>query len=205
MTESELVAGCKRGDRNAQRALYEQTIARVHRLLLRMTRSRDTAEDLTQETYLKAFSAIATFDGRSSASTWLYRIAVNEALQWLRKKSPVVFDPGVAAGRPDPHSNGHVAATRIDVEDALAALEPLDRVILLLRYQEGLDYRAIADVAQIAMGTVASRLNRARGHLRILLADFSPAREENEAAAHRIGHGWEGAARTSPPVKDQAL
>lgn len=203
MTEHELVAGCKRGDRDAQRALYEQTGERVFRLLLRMTRSQDVAEDLAQETYLKAFAAVATFDGRATVATWLYRIAVNEALQWLRRKKPVALDPDAAASRPDPRNNGHEVATRMDVDSAMAALDPMDRAVLLLRCQEGLDYRAIAEVTQIAMGTVASRLNRARERLRALLVDFSPSKEENADSVHRISHGWAGSARAIPPVEDR--
>jgi RNA polymerase sigma-70 factor (ECF subfamily) len=203
MTEHELVAGCERGDRDAQRALYEQTSERVFRLLLRMTRSREVAEDLVQETYLKAFAAVASFDARCAVSTWLYRIAVNEALQWLRRKTPVALDPDAAARRPDPRNNGHEVAIRMDVDSAMAALDPMDRAVLLLRYQEGLDYLAIADVAQIAMGTVASRLNRARERLRALLADFSPNTEENVDSVHRISHGWAGSSRAIPPVEDR--
>lgn len=204
MTEHELVAGCKRGDRDAQRALYEQTSERVFRLLLRMTRSQEAAEDLAQETYLKAFAAVAAFDARSAVSTWLYRIAVNEALQWLRRKTPSALGPEAAASRPDPRNNGHEVATRMDVDFAMAALDPMDRAVLLLRYQEGLDYRAIADVVQIAMGTVASRLNRARERLRSLLADFAPSTEENVDSMHRISHGWVGSARAIPPVEDRS-
>lgn len=203
ITEHELIAGCKRGDREAQRALYESTNERVFRLLVRMTRSPETAEDLAQETYLKAFSAIATFDERSTVRTWLYRIAVNEALQWLRRKRTSTLDPDVAALRPDPRSNGHEAATRLDIESAMARLDPIDRAVLLLRYQEGLDYQAISEAADVAMGTVASRLNRARRRLREMLGDFAPTGEENRPAVHPIQHGLEGAPRGGPTVPEQ--
>lgn len=203
IAEHDLIARCKRGDREAQRALYERTSDRVFRLLVRMTHAPETAEDLAQETYLKAFTAIEMFDERSAVQTWLYRIAVNEALQWLRRKRPATIDTEVAAVRLDPRDNGHEAATRLDVEAAMAALDPIDRAILLLRYQEGLDYRAIADVANIAMGTVASRLNRARQRLRELLGDFAPSQEETRPDSHRIQHGMEGAARSGPPVEER--
>ena len=85
ISEREMVEGCRRGDRQAQRDLYETTSDRVFGLLLRMTGSKDDAFDLSQETYLKAFSQIEKFEGRSSIATWLYRIAVNEALQFLRR------------------------------------------------------------------------------------------------------------------------
>lgn len=204
LTERELIVRCKRGDRAGQHALYERTSERVFRLLVRMTHSQEHAEDLAQETYLKAFAAIATFDERSTLNTWLYRIAVNEALQWLRRKKPALLDPEIAAARPDPRNNGHDPGTRLDVEAAMAALDAVDRAMLLLRYQEGLDYRAIAEVTDIAMGTVASRLNRARERLRELLRDFAPEREETQPGVHRISHGREGAARIAPPVEERA-
>ncbi len=78
--ERQIVAGCKQGDREAQRQLYDLTSERIHRLMLRMTRSADDAFDLTQEAYMRAFTQIGQFDGRSSLGTWLYRIAVNQAL-----------------------------------------------------------------------------------------------------------------------------
>ncbi|MDX2198750.1 MAG: sigma-70 family RNA polymerase sigma factor [Phycisphaerae bacterium] len=200
-SERELIARCKRGDRQAQRDLYGQTSERVFRLLTRMTHSAEAAEDLAQETYLKAFAAIAKFDERSSVNTWLYRIAVNEALQWLRRKLPVPLDPGAAAARPDSRANGQDPSVRLDVERAMATLDPIDRTMLLLRYQEGLDYRAIAEVTGIAMGTVASRLNRARERLRELLADFTPEREETGLDKHRIGHGRVGDVGIARPVE----
>lgn len=204
LTEHELVARCKSGDRAAQHALYERTSERVFRLLTRMTHSRECAEDLAQETYLKAFAAIATFDERSALNTWLYRITVNEALQWLRRKKPALIDPEVASARPDPRDNGHDPGTRLDVEGAMAALDPVDRAMLLLRYQEGLDYRAIAEITEVAMGTVASRLNRARERLRELLRDFAPESEETQPDQHRISHGRAGADRIAPPVEERA-
>ena len=202
--EHELVARCRRGDREARRALYEQTSQRVFRLLVRMTRSRETAEELAQETYLKAFTAIASFDGRSAVQTWLHRIAVNEALQWLRRARPMTANSETAAGQPDPRNNGHESATRLDIESAMAELDPVDRAMLLLRYQEGLDYRAIAEITDVAMGTVASRLNRARARLRQLLRDFAPGAEESASQAHQINRGEERALRIAPPVEERA-
>jgi len=202
MTEQELIAGCQRGERDAQRALYERTSERIYRLLLRMTRCPAAAEDLAQETYLKAFAAIATFEGRSSLDAWLYRIALNEALQAARRRPTLLLDPEHAARRPAKADDAQAAALRLDLESALAKLEPMDRAVLLLRHQEGLDYRAIAEVTQVAMGTVASRLNRARARLRALLADFSPDGEENAARPHPMRQDGTGGA-VRQPVQDQ--
>ena len=80
LTESELVDGCRKGEREAQRELYARTCERIYALLLRMTRHPEDAFDLAQDTYLRAFARIGQFDGRSSLATWLYSIAVTQAL-----------------------------------------------------------------------------------------------------------------------------
>jgi len=151
-----------------------------------MTRNPDLAFDLTQDTYCRAFDRIKQFDGRSSVSTWLYRIAVNEALQFLRKKLPRALQPDEAANRAS--TSGGSIETRHDVEDALAKLGPDDRAVLLLRYQEGLDYHQISEVMDCPPGTVASRLNRARHAIRGLLADgYDPDEETPDEAHQKIG------------------
>ncbi len=184
LTDDQLVAGCQRGDRAAQHELYARTSERIHRLLLRMTHNADDAFDLAQETYVHAFTRIAQFDQRSTIATWLYRIAVNEALQFLRRKAT---GRAALARRTAPPTDGNGdgrEALRIDVDAALAAASPEDRAMLILRYQEGLDYAAIAEISGIAAGTVASRLNRARQRIRHALQTGYAAEEETRPAAH---------------------
>ena len=186
MTEHDLVERCREGNREAQRELYDRTSENIYRLLLRMTASPDDAFDLAQETYLKAFTRMGQFDGRSSVATWLYRVAVNEALQFLRrarrtrvKLQQIVPRSGSEIGI----SHQQHSTIRLDMNDAVAALAPNDRAMLLLRYQEGLDYRAIAGVVGCAAGTVASRLNRARQRVREILQEsyaFGEAKSHGE-------------------------
>ncbi|MFQ5414487.1 MAG: RNA polymerase sigma factor [Phycisphaerae bacterium] len=171
MTEQELIQRCRDGDADARRALYDRTCARVYGLLLRMTGDVNDARDLTQETYVKTFSHLDQFDGRSAVATWVCRIAVNEALQWGRREARArarLRDAAHAQAR-DVADEGVRTARRLDVRSALSAVTPMDRAMLLLRYQEGLDYRAIAEVVGCAPGTVASRLNRARRRLQAVL------------------------------------
>jgi RNA polymerase sigma factor (sigma-70 family) len=186
VTESELVERCREGDREAQHELYARTSHRIYRLLERMTGNADAAFDLAQDTYLRAFTRISQFDGRSSIATWLYRIAVTQALQFLRRakrmSTPLAADAGDLI-----QPSRHQQTTQLDVREALAALEPGDRAVLLLRYQEGLDYRAIAQALDCAEGTVGSRLSRARDRLRQFLGkDYAPA-EEVRQPAHPTG------------------
>lgn len=185
LTESELVARCRQGDREAQRELYNQTSERIYRLLLRMTGNQDTTFDLAQDTYLRAFARIDQFDGRSAFGTWLYRIAVTEALQFLRREKRLRESLKGDAAKTPVDSSSDQTAERLDVTEALATLEPGDRAILLLRYQEGQSYRAIAWTLECEEGTVASRLNRARNRLRGILGKGYAPEEEGEVAEHQ--------------------
>lgn len=186
MDQNELIRRCREGEQHAQRALFEQTSGSVYRLLLRLVGNPDDAFDLTQETYLKVFAAIAGFDGRSTLKTWLIRIAVNEALQ-LHRRSRVYKRKleRLASETTQKWEPMAATASQIDVNEALDRLEPSDRVILLLRYHEGLDYAAIAETARIPEGTVASRLHRARHRLQSVL-NGGYGREEQEAPVHLI-------------------
>ena len=186
MTEQELVERCREGDREAQRELYDRTSGPVYRLLLKMTANPDDAFDLAQSTYLKAFTRINQFDGRSTVATWLYRVAVNEALQFLRSAGRTRARLREIAPEQCVESNIEHSSIRLDMNDALATLPPNDRAMLLLRYQEGLDYRAIAEVVGCASGTVASRLNRAHRNLREILRKSYDPSEEKEHGNHPI-------------------
>ncbi len=183
-TEQALVEACRRQDRSAQRQLYDLTSEKIYRLMLRMTRNADDAFDLTQDAYVRVFTQIEQFDGRSSLATWVYRIAVNQALQFLRRartgreKLEVVRQTASASIDDQRH------ITRIDVRGVLATLEADEQAILLLRYHEGHSYQEIAEVLECAEGTVASRLNRARQKLKDRLsASYGPS-EEKTAAGH---------------------
>ncbi len=188
LTEAELVDRCRRADRDAQRELYARTHQRIYRVLLRMTRDEDAAFDLAQETYIRAFARIDQFDGRSAVSTWLYRIAVTEALQHLRRekrRNSRLREAAENAPQPPAQMGLGRHADRLDVRDALDSLDDDDRLILLLRYQEDLDYNVIAEITGCAPGTVASRLHRARHRLREILDPGYGTREETSAEQHQ--------------------
>ena len=170
MNEKDLIDHCRAGERDAQRALFERTSTGIYRLLLRMTGDPDAAADLTQETYVKGFQGLDQFDGRSAAiSTWLYRIAVNEALQFRRRQTVAALKLQALVPTRATEAQRPQVDVRLDMEAALAELASDDRALLLLRYQEELDYRDIAEILVCPEGTVASRLNRARDRLRGIL------------------------------------
>jgi RNA polymerase sigma-70 factor (ECF subfamily) len=167
----DLIRGCQEGDRAAQHGLYEMCHQEVFQLMVRMVGPQDAA-DLTQDVFLQAFRKIDTFAGRSRFQTWLYRLAVNESLQQLRRQRrqqrlPLEEDP-------EDHATGHETHTQHKelLDQALARLEPDLRSVFLLRELEKLPYHEIAQAAGVPEGTVASRLNRARRLLQKYLVDL---------------------------------
>lgn len=154
---------CQAGDQAAQFELYNACYRDVYRLVQRMVGSQ-LAADISQQVFIQVFTKLDQFQGHSKFKTWVYRIAVNESLQQLRKTSSknqeledaVDQRPSVAEQR----------ETRDLLENALTKLEPLLRSIFLLKESHGLSYREIADATGIPEGTVASRLNRARRQLK---------------------------------------
>lgn len=188
MDDAALIDGCRRGDRDAQHQLYERYGEQIHRLTLRLTRNAQDAFDLTQETFIRAFQRISAFDGRSDVGTWLYRIATNEALQLFRKRGTEQRHLRVLAEQKARADDARPAPNSPDVDEALAQLSEPHRAILILKYQEGLSYDEISDVLEIAPGTVASRMNRARAELRAILADeWSLPGEETADQQHPTG------------------
>jgi RNA polymerase sigma-70 factor, ECF subfamily len=169
VTDSEMAQRCAQGDREAQRLLYDRYSERVYRLLCRMNANGDDALDLAQETFIRVFEKIHTFDGASSLMTWVYRVAVNESLQFRRReKRRTGLLVRLARSRPDRQAtlSGN---EQYDVLGALARLPEGERALLVLRYTEGLSYDEMAQVLGKPAGTIASGLNRARQMLRQIL------------------------------------
>lgn len=180
----------RQGDREAQRLCYEQNAARLLAVIHAVVQDPDAAADVMQETFLKAFASVASFRGDSQLSTWLHRLAVNEALQFLRrrKRLPVSMPDGVDRVSPDdPESNDDVEA----VQAAMAVISPEHRLILLLKYRDGLDYAQIAGHLDVAPGTVASRLNRARAELKEKMQHIAKGQHATEETlnAKHLKHG----------------
>ena len=161
---ADVVQLCKSGRRSAQQELYEACHQDVFGLMVRMVGRQDAA-DVTQQVFMQVFRKIDQFQGQSKFKTWLYRLAVNESLQHLRKnkrkQQVLVHDP--LDERP---SLARQREAKDVLEAALERLEPLLRSIFLLKESQGLSYREIAEATDIPEGTVGSRLNRARRQLR---------------------------------------
>lgn len=168
---AEIIATAQLGDHSAQRQLFELTHQGVYRLMVRMVGVQD-ADDVTQQVYLQMFRRLDQFSGRSQFKTWLYRLAVNEALQHLRRSKRTNLH--LMQHEPVDPSSGHREQMERKelLERALARLEPELRTAFLLREVEHLAYGEIAAALDVPEGTVGSRLNRARRELKQHLVEL---------------------------------
>ena len=174
------------GDRAEFAHVVEEYSPLIYRLGLKMLKNPQDAEDILQETFIKAYRHIGSFDGRSSISTWLYRIATNEALMLLRRKRPdsISFEaPSVHETEPQeplqivdwcclPEEDYLTAESRARLNEAIDRLPTSLRVVFLLRDIEGLSTRETAEVLDISEMAVKTRLSRARLRLREDLSEY---------------------------------
>jgi RNA polymerase sigma-70 factor (ECF subfamily) len=171
MDDRELVQRIRDGDAEALRAIVERYQDRIFSLIYGIVRDRHEVEDVAQEVFLKVYTRIQAFDERSKFYTWLYRVAANAAKDHVKKRSrrPAVAleeDEVLPAAGDNPVQHAAAAETRRLVREAIAALPLRYREVLTLRELEGLSYNEIAAVLQISIGTVESRLHRARAKLK---------------------------------------
>ena len=177
MTEKELVRAAQRGDDSAFEELVRTYEKRVYHLALRMCGNVDDAYEVAQEAFLSAWKGMRFFRGDSSFSTWLYRLTSNAAIDFLRRQRRQGGSDGVSLDDEDtflevadPAPSPHQQAERLELRDALArglnALSPEHRQVLLLRELQGLTYEEIAAALELDLGTVKSRIARAREKLR---------------------------------------
>jgi RNA polymerase sigma-70 factor (ECF subfamily) len=152
------IASARRGDVDALEHLFRTYQPSVLRLCQRLLGAED-AEDATQATFVQVFRGLRTFRGESSMKTWIYRIALNEAMAHSRRKRPVIaLDESIL-----PAVDGiSEAAHRWSVQQALFKLKPEHRAILILRFWEELAYEEIAEVLRISLPATKMRLSRAR-------------------------------------------
>jgi RNA polymerase sigma-70 factor (ECF subfamily) len=175
--------------RNGDRAEFAQLVSRysgqIYRLALKMLKDQQDAEDILQETFIKAYKALPEFEGRSKLSTWLYRIATNEALMFLRRKK---LDT-ISVEQPAENDEEQAPLQIVDwcclpegefmsnealahLQDSIDELPESLRVVFLLRDIEGLSTREVANVLDLSETAVKTRLSRARLRLREILTTY---------------------------------
>ena len=175
--ESQLIELALRGDHAAFTTLVELNQDRLFASMLQVTGSPEEAEEVVQDAFIRAFIKLNTFQGNSQFFTWLYRIAFNSALSRRRRyRSKVSLDQlrdhagtEIVVEQPsvdEPLLQGERIAI---VQQALQELSEDHRAILVLREMEGFSYEQIAEIAGISIGTVRSRLSRARAQLKNII------------------------------------
>ncbi|MEW5941842.1 MAG: sigma-70 family RNA polymerase sigma factor [Chloroflexota bacterium] len=174
-TETGLIQRAKEGDTGAFGELVRRHYAPIVNAAYRLCGEAALAEDMAQETFLRAWSNLASFRPAASMKNWLVRIAVNATLDELRRKSDAPMDDEVVQmvmdPAPDPES-ALVAKERAEhLQGLLRSLPEATRSVLVLREYGELSYQEIASVLDIPVGTVMSRLNYARTRLRDLLKE----------------------------------
>lgn len=169
--DDRLIAACRSGKTEAFGVLVRRYQDRLYPTVFRLTGCAEDALDLLQEAFLRAYQKLDRFNGESSFYTWVYRIAVNLALSDLRKRRHTpsgVFaaDPRDERGGDDPAAALERAEREEQIQQALNALAPDHRTIVVMKEFDDLHYDEISAALGIPVGTVRSRLHRARCELR---------------------------------------
>lgn len=164
--EAELVTRAQNGDRNAFSELVRLNAQGVMNVVYRMCGDMQVAEDAAQETFIQAWTKLSSYRPKTSLRNWLYRIAVNTAIDMLRKEKRIlpgsVDDLYLTDSGPGPETMAADSERAEMVREAVLELPDASRAVLMLREFEGLSYREIAEALDIPNGTVMSRLNYAR-------------------------------------------
>jgi RNA polymerase sigma-70 factor (ECF subfamily) len=190
---ADLVTAATAGDRAAFDELVRATYADAYTLAFRLTGNEEDARDVVQDAYLRAYKGLKKFRGDASFSTWLYRITANCASSHLAKRSRDRHDDlddehGLVDQRPevDPELRADAAAERQRLADALAALPPDMRAVVVLRDVYDLPHEAIAAELGISEGAAKVRLHRARKKLRERLFPLRGEQRDGEEHAHAV-------------------
>jgi len=173
----ELVERCRRGEVAAFNALFARHCSWVCNLAFRLTGSREDAEDMTQNAFLRAYRALGSYDGRAAFTTWLYRITVNVCLDEIKRRgrrpTPITSiipeesdGPEINDPAPDLEAEVEASERRRVLLEAIHSLPAKHRSVLVLFELEGLSYEEMAAALGTNVGTIKSRLNRARLALR---------------------------------------
>ncbi len=186
-TDQEIVVLARAGEEAAYRELIRRYERPLFSLLFRMVRDRELAEDLAQETFVKALNAIESYRPEFKFSSWIFKIANNAAIDHLRRRE---LDTLSLEGSPQAETPEAIEATALQIggrqesplaevearelggqiEAAIAQLRPEYRSCILLRHVEGRAYEEIAEILNLPLGTVKTYIHRARNELRQALA-----------------------------------
>ena len=177
-----LIARTLEGDRDAFEAIVKQYQRRVYGVALRMTRRHEVADDIAQETFLRAYTKLHRFELGRPLAPWLTRIAANLSINYLTraaKKEQPLTDEATSSGLPaagpevsDPQQSLLSSEFARALDEAVETLSPDQKAVFILRVHEEMRYDDIAESLDISLGTVMSRLFRARQKLKDLLKNY---------------------------------
>ncbi len=175
-----LIAECLQGRTAAFGELVRRYQDRLYNTVFRLVDNAEDAQDVIQESFLNAYQSLGRFKGDSQFFTWLYRIAVNTAISFKRKRRVVLAAKAthISAGGTEPLDSSEFsrpehalekAEQERRIQEALQRLSAEHRAVLILKDMEGQKYETMAEILQVPIGTVRSRLHRARLEMRELL------------------------------------
>jgi RNA polymerase sigma-70 factor (ECF subfamily) len=182
--DAEIIRRVRAGDSEAFGTLVEKYGGRIRRLVRGFIRNEKDAEDVVQDSFVKAFARLDRFDGRSAFFTWLYRIAANTSMDHNKKVRRRPAPLSIEASREDEEGRGGITPPargpsplqgamtgelRRKIDEAMAALPDIYREVIVLREMEGLSYDDMSRALGVSRGTIESRLFRARERLRARL------------------------------------
>jgi RNA polymerase sigma factor (sigma-70 family) len=185
-SDAALVAAAREGDMRAYDQLVQRYQERIYATVYHMTSNHEDANDLAQETFIKAYSALKSFKGDSSFYTWVYRIAVNKTINFLKQRKNKVSlslndldfnvenDPELVAFVSDKTPRRDIALTELQekLNKAMQKLSDVHRMVVTLHDVQGLSHEEIANIMDCNVGTVRSRLFYARQQLQAYLSDY---------------------------------
>jgi RNA polymerase sigma factor (sigma-70 family) len=186
MAEGDLVRRARRGDLHAYDELVKRYQERIYATIYHMTSNHEDANDLAQESFIKAFQALKSFKGGSSFYTWLYRIAVNKTINFLKQRKNkhhlslndldfnAEHDPDLVALVSDktPLRDAGLSELQKKLNEALLKLSEPHRMVAVLHDVQGMSHEEIAEIMDCNVGTVRSRLFYARQQLQGHLAEY---------------------------------
>lgn len=183
--EFELIKEFRQGNIQAFETLILEYEKSVYGMCFRMLKDREEAYDLSQEVFIKAYKGLANFQYQSKFSTWIYRIATNACLDYLKKKRvDVAFSLNQTVGEdeftpemkdetaPEPQAELDKKEVREQIEEAIGQLNEKYREAIILRELEGLSYEEIADITDSSLGATKTRIKRGRARLREILEEM---------------------------------
>ena len=180
--EFEIIRQAKEGDSNACDQIIRKYKISVYNLIYRMVRNKQEAEDLTQEAFIKVFNSLSSFNEEYAFTTWLYKIATNNCIDFFRKRKlqtysidkPIKYkDSEIQHDIPDPDLNPekYVLARERSrmIQDAINSLPKKYYIVIKLRHQEEKSYEEISELLHLPLGTIKARIFRAREMLNKIL------------------------------------